>query len=612
MGIDYDAIRQENLEEYGKGNCHLEIYGRLYADPAHFIFELLQNAEDAGARRVKFSLFRDRLEVLNDGRLFTDADVRGICAIARGTKSDDLTQIGKFGIGFKSVYAHTERPQVHSGEEHFRIEYYVRPYGEKLRPVPNSWTTLFDLPFHAVDRSFDQISGRLQQLNTRTLLFLRNLEEIEWSIEGAGAGVFLRVSEPTGNGWRIRVIGQNGLKESDEEWLVFRRKLPIEWYANPASISEERALRVEIAFLLEQPNPHEPARIKRVSSSPLVVFFPTEKPTNLGFLIHGPYRTTPTRENVPLDDEWNRKLVAETAELVADVLCQLRGMGMLTVGALDTLPLRESDFPQAGMFRPIFDGVRRLLGGERLLPTRDGSFASAGEAKLARGAGLLELMTDAQLSELYGAEFKWLTDEITQDRAPILRAYLINILKIDEIDPEALARKIADNWLERQSDGWIIAFYKFLHGQRALWRPSPQRYSSPGVLRSKGIIRLEDGSHVVPFRVNGLANAYISPAEGTDFPTVKTALVADEEAFAFLRDLGLKEPDPVAEIIERMVPKYVEATALSEPEHQSDLQKILTVLRQASQEPRQQLIEALKKCPLPPRAEPRHWGHSVQ
>jgi hypothetical protein len=296
MAIDYDAIRQENIEEYGKGDRHLEVYGRLYADPAHFIFELLQNAEDAGARRVKFSLFRDRLEVLNDGSLFTDANVRGICAIARGTKSDDLTQIGKFGIGFKSVYAHTDRPQVHSGEEHFRIEYYVRPYGEKPLPVPTSWTTLFVLPFHALDRSFDQIGGRLQQLDTRTLLFLRNLREIEWSIEGARAGVFLREAEPTGNGWRIRVIGQNGPKESDEEWLVFRRKLPIEWYANPSSNSEERALRVEIAFLLEQPHRHEPAAIKRVPTSPLVVFFPTEKPTNLGFLIQGPYRTTPDRK----------------------------------------------------------------------------------------------------------------------------------------------------------------------------------------------------------------------------------------------------------------------------------------------------------------------------
>jgi hypothetical protein len=244
------------------------------------------------------------------------------------------------------------------------------------------------------------------------------------------------------------------------------------------------------------------------------------------------------------------------------------------------------------------NGVRILLGSERLLPAHDGSFASASEAKLARGAGLLELMTDTQLSELYDGRFKWLTGEITQDRTPLLRAYLINTLKIEEIDPEALARGIKNDWLERQSDEWMIAFYQFLHGQRALWRPSPNRYSSPGVLRSKAIIRLADGSHVVPFRENGLANAYISPATGTDFPTVRAALVADEEACAFLRDLGLKEPDPVAEIIERVIPKYADATSLSEQQHRSNLQKILTVFGQVSQERRQELAQALRGCPF--------------
>ena len=42
--------------------------------------------------------------------------------------------------------------------------------------------------------------------------------------------------------------------------------------------------------------------------SPLVVFFPTEKETFLGFLIQGPYRTTPARDNVPEHDQWNQGL----------------------------------------------------------------------------------------------------------------------------------------------------------------------------------------------------------------------------------------------------------------------------------------------------------------
>ncbi len=40
----------------------------------------------------------------------------------------ELTAIGKFGIGFKSVYAYTKSPRVYSGDEAFGIESYVRPF----------------------------------------------------------------------------------------------------------------------------------------------------------------------------------------------------------------------------------------------------------------------------------------------------------------------------------------------------------------------------------------------------------------------------------------------------------------------------------------------------
>jgi hypothetical protein len=593
MAIDYDAVRQEHIKGYGEYTHHLDLLGRLYADPTHFIFELLQNAEDAGATRIKFSLFRGRLEVLNDGRPFSEADVCGICAIGRGTKSDDLTQIGKFGIGFKSVYAHTTSPEVHSGEEHFRIEYYVRPFGEEPRLVPDSWTTLFVLPFlDPPAPSFNQIATRLEHLDTRTLLFLRNLQEIEWSIEAGESGLFIREAEPKGSAKLTRIIGERGASEADEEWLIFRRALPVDLYANQAPISEQKRLYVEIAFLLERSSCAFSPVIKAIRTSPLVVFFPTEKPTGLGFLIQGPYRTTPTRENVPADNEWNRQLVVETAELLAEALHQLREIEMLTVGALETLPLEAANFPKDSMFRPIFDRTRTVLTSERLLPTEDGSFGSASEAKLARGAELRELMTDEQLSKLYGAPSRWLSGEIPQDRTAILRAYFINILKIEEVDPESLARKLDDEFLEHQSDEWTIRFYKFLNGQRALWRTS----YSPGLLRRRAIIRLRDGSHVVPFRDGVVPNAYISPAEGTDLPTVKAVLVADEEACAFLRDLGLKEPDPVAEIIERLIPKYIRADSVSEQEHLTNIQKILTTLREVSQERRHQLILALRDC----------------
>src|SRR2546426_11831828 len=59
------------------------------------------------------------------GAPFTELDVRGICGIGEGTK--DLTAIGRFGIGFKSVYAFTKRPEIHAADEHFAVESFVWP-----------------------------------------------------------------------------------------------------------------------------------------------------------------------------------------------------------------------------------------------------------------------------------------------------------------------------------------------------------------------------------------------------------------------------------------------------------------------------------------------------
>ncbi|MDB4650144.1 hypothetical protein OAE37_00090 [Pirellulaceae bacterium] len=46
------------------------------------------------------------------------------------------------------------------------------------------------------------------------------------------------------------------------------------------------------------------------------MFFPTEKETHFVFLVQGPYRTTPSRDNVPTDDSRDQKLIQRTAALL--------------------------------------------------------------------------------------------------------------------------------------------------------------------------------------------------------------------------------------------------------------------------------------------------------
>jgi hypothetical protein len=62
----------------------------LYGRDIHWALELIQNAEDAGARHVTFIFERERVVVTNDGDVFTAEDVWGICSaghIPRRTRS---------------------------------------------------------------------------------------------------------------------------------------------------------------------------------------------------------------------------------------------------------------------------------------------------------------------------------------------------------------------------------------------------------------------------------------------------------------------------------------------------------------------------------------------
>jgi len=119
MASDYASIRADNERRDGTdiGRIGPMLLADHYDDRTHFIFELLQNAEDALARRtgwtgqrsVTFQLAHRELCVTHYGKPFDDEDVRGICGIAESTKG--LTAIGRFGIGFKSVNAFTDRPR---------------------------------------------------------------------------------------------------------------------------------------------------------------------------------------------------------------------------------------------------------------------------------------------------------------------------------------------------------------------------------------------------------------------------------------------------------------------------------------------------------------------
>jgi hypothetical protein len=165
------------------------ILAGLYDDPSHFIFELLQNAEDESANTISFYLFNDRLEIHHNGEDFDFKDVDAITGIGKSTKKDELNKIGKFGVGFKSVFAITENPEIYSGEYAFRVNNFVVP--EKLNNSLKSRTKIvlpFDHRIRGTKEVFNLVADRLKNIGEITLLFLENIQEINWFINNEESG----------------------------------------------------------------------------------------------------------------------------------------------------------------------------------------------------------------------------------------------------------------------------------------------------------------------------------------------------------------------------------------------------------------------------------------
>ncbi len=592
MASDYAAIREANKAEYGNvGRWGRDVLVNRYDSSAHFVFELLQNAEDAlkrrnewdGSRAVRFELTPTSLRVVHCGNPFTLEDVKGVCGVGETTK--DLTDIGRFGIGFKSVYAITDRPEVHSGDEDFAIENFVFPMAAP-RTSRAADQTEFVLPLRTGDAHlFPLVSDSLSKLGARTLLFLRQIEEIAWSVNGGASGLYLKEkAEDTGvGGRRVTLVGERkGEPVVEETWLIFSREARTD--------SGALAGFIEIAFLLQADKKTKEWAVQRVDASPLCAFFPTVVTTHLGFLVQGPYRTTPSRDNVPPQDPWNVRLVHETAALLLDALGALRSRNLLDVAALQCLPIERAKYPEGSMLAPLFDAVRSALASEPLLPRAVGGWTAAKNARLARTQELRELFDSKQLTALLDApeEVHWLSGDISRDTASTLRNYLLYELKVSELTPELVLPRLTKQFLEVQSDEWILKLYEFLSGQPALVRQ--------GRVGNIPLVRIEDGTHVVADS-NGQPQAFLPSEIRTDFPTVRRSVCRTAKALEFLKALGLTEPDAVDDVVRNIIPKYLgDAVAADGEEYEADLKRILNAFGTQHRGQRDKLIAALREA----------------
>jgi len=387
------SLSQANAEEI--------LAHQVYTDPGHFLFELLQNAEDAHARRWCVDIEARQVNVWHDGDDFDVRDVVGILSIGQTTKSKE--QIGFFGVGFKSVYEVCDRPQVYSGLFDLEIADVSVPRKLAGRPEgspPEGTLLVLPLrePLHA-DRSPAALYRYASRVPAEMLLTLAHLRRIEarhdestraaWRREGSAPGRVELVDEVTEAGTTAARVSA---------YLVESGRFA---YDGPRDTSRAASSPVLVAVALDalgRPTP--------ITSGPTVFsYLPTGERSRLPFLVHAHFDLPVDRERLDLSSPWNTWALSRAGDLLARIGRRLaeeyRSSGAdpeaaaRLRGFLDVVPL-ESDLGRPE-YRILLDAVRAATDGVAFLVGRSGNLLRSDQAAVVWDERLLDHLADVPL-----------------------------------------------------------------------------------------------------------------------------------------------------------------------------------------------------------------------
>lgn len=259
-----------------------------YSDQAHFIYELLQNADDAKATSARFILEPNRLIFTHNGtRHFSVSnpakeeedsssgrlgDINAITSIANSNKTK--ASIGKFGVGFKAVFQYTSTPHIYDPKFRFRIDRFIVPT-QIVEDFPDRKKdeTIFVFPFDHSEKDEDEayrdISSKLKNLSF-PLLFLSQLNEIEFCIGDAiglyGKRIKKRLIYGETTVEHICLTQNAGDELYDENLWLFSRV-------------DDCQRRYSVGFFMDTDGHLKPV------NEPAFCFFPTKEVTGLNFIV---------------------------------------------------------------------------------------------------------------------------------------------------------------------------------------------------------------------------------------------------------------------------------------------------------------------------------------
>lgn len=602
-----------------------------YAESAHFIYELLQNADDANATHVDIRLDKKGFYFKHNGNIHftvTNPDTAekdskagkyghldAITAIGSSSKpasssEDDFknNKIGKFGIGFKSVFQYTASPEVYDDNLCFRLEDYIVPVLiEKDHPWRKQGETLFYLPFNkqkpGAKVAYQEIEEKLKNLDN-PILFLHNLREISWSTDtGSSEGMYTKeCSETYKHGDMVGehiLVNNLSSKTPDELWLFHR----------VIKLDGEGKFPISVGYYIKDGKTIDTAKRPRI-----FCFFSTQVSFDFCFIMHAPFLLAENRENIRESEDINTTLFDKLSDLSADALLCLKEIGLkkkvklVDKNIFDIVPLEQKygHSKQSTWYNYFYTTFKSILANKEIHLSTSGEYVDAEHALKADNT-LCKLLSEEQVSNFislgsdmiwidYGRynykqvqpeyHFKYVYPNLALRRSESLQDYFKTIGITTFYWPD-FGKKYTTKFMEGQSEDWLYSFYKYLNSNDGKKLLAPEEdESSAGILRRKAIVQDENGKFVPVIGDDDAPIVYIS--DGTRLPNltyVKSSLLTNANVAEILAYLGVSTPDATDIIDDSILPKYeVEDFKFTWAEYKSDFLTIFKVFKKNAHE----------------------------
>ena len=533
-----------------------------YPESAHFIYELLQNADDVGASYARFILSNDYLIFKHNGIKHFDitdienktqkrGDINAICSLWSGKTEDNVT-IGKFGVGFKSVFKYVDSPEIYDDEFRFRIDNYIVPTElETDHELRQKGETLFVLRFKESEKAYKHIEGRLRELKN-PILYLNHLKSIEWKYTDDDQ-VYSYKKEVHKEFEKDGVTCEDVVLtsgEKQERLYLFTKRVEL---TNP-STNNKVLQNINVAYYLKEDGSLDVEKIRNI-----YCFFATSDSYGMCFESHGPFMLNESRTNILRDDnDVNDVLDDSILGLASQALLYLKEYRLLNENLFAIVPKETEYLREKGLMEMVKKKFKEVIKSNELVLSRDGTYKYPNKVRRSASPELERLIDKTQLNKLLKTEN--VDFVLVKNREAInneeSKSYFSE-LGIAEFNNDDLARCIDGPFFELQQEEWVGKFYDYLsENARLLWN----KKGAP--LRVKPILKTIGGTWESPYYNKGgteCPNVYL-PTESFGKDKTDCFDFVDNSYFQkyekFYRDLGLKEPNGLDYIEKGILPKY--------------------------------------------------------